>query len=215
MNVTNIGDDVIPKPGEGKDRLDLIFARQFELLHKYHPIEKANGLSQTDDVPVSLHDRFGQARLKDFAWRVTEELAEALEAFEHNNYVHFIEELADGYHFLTELSILTGLTADAISPSRTIDKLDDVFVLSPDFINPQKGAWAVTQSLGLAMNCLKCKPWKQTHLLTDVSKFKGLIVDAHINYAGLCRVAGMTPGDLFAIYFKKSEVNNWRMRTGY
>jgi hypothetical protein len=61
------------------DRLISIFDRQKELMTKYHDIEKNIGLMQTEDCPVNLHDKRGQARLKDFAWRTTEEIAEAME----------------------------------------------------------------------------------------------------------------------------------------
>jgi hypothetical protein len=71
------------------DRLISIFGRQKELMNKYHDIEKNIGLMQTEDCPVNLHDKRGQARLKDFAWRTTEEIAEAMET------LPMIHELAD------------------------------------------------------------------------------------------------------------------------
>ena len=49
---------------------------------KYEHIEEANGMLETKDVPVDIDSRKGQARLKNFAWRFTEELAEALEPTE-------------------------------------------------------------------------------------------------------------------------------------
>lgn len=61
-------------------KLIAIFNRQEELMEKYHHIEAKSGLCQTEDCPVNLHDMRGQARLKDFSWRVTEEVAEAMEA---------------------------------------------------------------------------------------------------------------------------------------
>lgn len=60
-------------------KLEAIFNRQKELMEKYHHIEAKSGLCQTSDCPVNLDDKRGQARLKDFAWRATEEVAEALE----------------------------------------------------------------------------------------------------------------------------------------
>ena len=58
-----------------------IFNRQKELMAKYEGIEAKNGLLETPDVPVDIDSYKGQARLKNFAWRVTEELTEALERF--------------------------------------------------------------------------------------------------------------------------------------
>ena len=62
------------------DLLQAIFNRQKSLMGKYHDIELKSGLLQTEDCPVNLDDKRGQARIKDFSWRVTEELGEALDA---------------------------------------------------------------------------------------------------------------------------------------
>ena len=105
------------------DKLDLIFSRQRELMEKYHEIEKANGLLQTEDVPVNIHDAAGQARLKDFAWRVTEELGEAMNTLKNKPWkqsqmltdeTHYLEEIADAFHFFIELCILSGLDAQSL-----------------------------------------------------------------------------------------------------
>ena len=86
------------------DKLDAIFARQRELMEKYHDIEKAKGLLQTEDIPVNIDDHLGQARLKDFAWRVTEELGEAMNCLKNKPWkqtqmetdrTHYEEEIID------------------------------------------------------------------------------------------------------------------------
>jgi len=124
------------------DMLKLIFQRQKELMEKYHPIEKSNGLLITEDCPVDLDDKKGQQRIKDFAWRVTEELGEA-------------------------------------------------------------------------MNCLKNKPWKQTHMETDKEHFNEEIADAFHFFIELCILIGWDAEDLFNYYFRKSEVNKFRQRSNY
>ena len=124
------------------DMLCSIFRRQMELMKKYHPIEKSNGLLITEDVPVDLDDKLGQQRLKDFAWRVTEELGEA-------------------------------------------------------------------------MNCLKNKPWKQTHMETDKEHFYEEIADAFHFFIELCIIAGLDAEKLYDLYFRKSEVNKFRQRSKY
>lgn len=102
------------------DRLGLIFTRQLELMEKYHPIEKANGLLVTEDVPIDLHSHKGQHRLKDFAWRITEELGEAMSCLKNKPWKatpmdtdidHYKEEIADAFHFFVELCILSGIGA--------------------------------------------------------------------------------------------------------
>ena len=124
------------------DMLEMIFKRQKELMKKYEKIEDDNGLLQTSFVPVDLNDRFGQARLKDFAWRITEELGEA-------------------------------------------------------------------------MNCLKNKPWKQTHMMTDATHYCEEIVDAFHFFIELCILSGFDAIDLTEMYLKKSQVNKFRQRSKY
>ena len=102
------------------DMLEEIFTRQNELLKKYHEIEGKNGLLLTKDVPVNVNDSKGQARLKDFAWRITEELGEAMNCLKNKPWkqtqmltdeAHYQEELADAFHFFVELLILSGVDA--------------------------------------------------------------------------------------------------------
>jgi len=109
---------------------------------KYEGIEDSNGLLQTRDVPVDLDDRKGQARLKDFAWRVTEEIGEA-------------------------------------------------------------------------MNCLKNRPWKQTHMLTDREHYEEELADAFHFFVELCILSGIDSGKLFDLYTRKSQVNQFRQRSQY
>ena len=111
MNVDDIKGDVIPTDFSKLDRLDLIFMRQHALMAKYIPIEVANDLCHTTDCPVDLNDKFGQARLKDFFWRTTEELTESCEANRIHPELrnHVLEELADALHFLVETNLLAGI----------------------------------------------------------------------------------------------------------
>ena len=127
MNVNDIKDDVIPTPTEDRDMLDLIFERQHALSQKYIPVEKANGLLQTELFPGDLDDRFSQSRMKDFAWRVQEELYEALDALiiHKDNHVHFIEEMIDALHFYTELCLFCGYTSKDVKEFFAIPQGDD------------------------------------------------------------------------------------------
>jgi hypothetical protein len=125
-----------------KDMLQSIFDKQGKLMIKYHDIEKESGLLQTEDCPVNINDNKGQSRLKDFAWRITEELGEA-------------------------------------------------------------------------MNCLKNKPWKQTHMITDETHYQEELIDALHFFVELLILSGMTAEDVYRMYCKKSEVNKFRQRSKY
>jgi len=112
--------DVTLKKKRG-DKLDLIFKRQNELLKKYHDIEKKNDIWVPDKLPLDLNDCRSQYRIKDFLWRITEELGEAGNCLKNKPWKvtqietdqeHFVEELMDAVHFLIELLIMIGLSAD-------------------------------------------------------------------------------------------------------
>ncbi len=105
------------------DMLKAIFEHQHKLAVKFNEIEDRNGLLICKDIPVNLHDRFGQDRLKSFAWRVTEELAEAMgclknRAWKLTHYQtdedHYYEEIIDALHFFVELMILSGFTPESV-----------------------------------------------------------------------------------------------------
>ena len=63
MNITHVEAELT-----SDDKLRGIFVKQKSLMGKYHDIELRSGLLQTEDVPVNINDKRGQARIKDFAW---------------------------------------------------------------------------------------------------------------------------------------------------
>lgn len=216
------------------DRLIHIFNRQKELMKKYHLIEKKNGLIITEDVPVNLNDPKGQARLKDFAWRITEELGEALEALDKHPNIedHYNEEIADALHFLTEFTILAGLgPEDLVENLRCNDPknylvtlyncarkkvLEDPYVViyrSYDNLTYLTGH--IIEKLAMTCNTLKQKPWKQTHMLTDIKLFKWCLKFTWIAFIELCIAADIDKEKLFELYLGKNKVNKFRIRSKY
>lgn len=205
------------------DLLKAIFDRQKSLMGKYHDIELRSGLLQTEDCPVNLDDKRGQARIKDFAWRVTEELGEALDAKAHQD--HYQEELIDGLHFLTELTILAGKDYDTIIsdhiPKYHEDHLQDL-VCNGKFLIEDRGRadiefWVskFIESLAMMCNCLKNKPWKQSMMKTDREAFYSRLTDAWCCYTTILVASGMSGRDIANIYLKKSQVNKFRIRSAY
>lgn len=205
------------------DKLQAIFNRQKSLMGKYHYIELKSGLLQTEDCPVNLDDKRGQARIKDFSWRVTEELGEALDA--RSNKDHYQEELIDGLHFLTELTILAGKDYDTILPKGVAlyreDHLEDLVANALEVID-RYGQNSLEfyvakfiENLGMMCNCLKNKPWKQSMMKTDQEAFYNRLAEVWVVYITILVVSGMNAQDIADIYLKKSQVNQFRQRSNY
>ena len=204
------------------DKLQAIFTRQKSLMDKYHDIELKSGLMQTEDCPINLDDKRGQARIKDFSWRVTEELGEALDAKATKD--HYQEELIDGLHFLTELTILAGKDYHNLLPEGTAlyskDRLEDLVENAKECIS-QNGDnlnyWVskFIENLGMMCNCLKNKPWKQSMMKTDRNAFYGRLAEVWVLYITLLVVSGMDADSIVTTYLKKSQVNRFRQRSNY
>jgi hypothetical protein len=198
---------------------ELIFAKQHLLAKQYVEIESKNGLRWDTAMPLNLNSAKAQAQLKDFAWRVTEELGESLEAWfeseaESNrdlseHLIHSKEELADGLHFLVEYGILINFPLSKLKEidllqlkNKNFQALFDEKVV--DFIL----TWGITQ------NCLKNKPWKQTQYETDKTKLSELYYRSYINYFRIM-LHSMTPLEILNYYFRKSKVNDFRIKSKY
>lgn len=211
------------------DYLEAIFVRQNELIHKYHQLEENNvghKLPFADrEHPFDLNDPASQLRLKDFAWRVTEEIAEATECQAAEDQTHFLEELIDALHFLAEMTIYCGITPDHIINRviawdslaiRNGDRLKDCFSMrSPECFSLRELAWGVVESIGKAMNQLKNKPWKNTHMLTDKERFKNLMLEAWICFIWLLQEADLDAEKTIIFYLNKNAVNQFRIRSNY
>ncbi len=194
---------------------------QGSLMDKYLGIEQKNGLQIPTSAPIfSLDDARTQWRIKDMFWRTLEEVAEAVENGAPGNawrtqwdtnvdVRHFFEELADALHFMAEASIL----AEGYVPPD--------YIWEPDEDGPKYGSRILedvglfTKSLGLTANTLKNKPWKNSHMATDKTKFTVNFELAWACMADLFTQYGATPQDVWAWYTRKHQVNQFRQRTNY
>lgn len=207
----------------GKDKLTKIFDKQRSLMKKYEIIESDNGLLQTNKVPVAIDTREGQARLKDFCWRITEEMAEALHALENETHEAFMEEIADVLHFLTEFSILSNLEPWTLAvderKSAETDTLDILFEDHIDYYHRKellhKLALDFIKDLGMTANCLKNKPWKRSFKDTDLDKYFVYLEWTWRSFIKFAAAAGFDSRLLHEAYFNKNAINQHRQATGY
>ena len=210
MNITHA-----KKEKTNKESLRAIFDRQKELMEKYHDIEFKSGLMQTEDCPVNLDDKRGQARIKDFAWRITEEVGEALDAITNESgesaLLHFHEELVDGLHFLTEMTILTGYDLPEYTTLKDLieeGSYRDSYTLN-DLVSDH------VMYLGMMCNCLKNKPWKQSMMKTNKENFYKHLKLVWSNYVAILTSQDLTEEEITDLYLRKSQVNQFRQRSNY
>ena len=210
MNITHA-----KKEKTNKESLRAIFDRQKELMEKYHDIEFKSGLMQTEDCPVNLDDKRGQARIKDCAWRITEEIGEALDAIENESgesaLLHFHEELVDGLHFLTEMTILTGYDLPEYTTLKDLieeGSYRDCYSLN-DLVSDH------VCYLGMMCNCLKNKPWKQSMMKTNKENFYKHLKLVWSNYIAILTSQDLTEEEITDLYLRKSQVNQFRQRSNY
>jgi hypothetical protein len=190
--------------------LKAIFDRQGELMEEYKGIE---GLP---DWPLFIDNPEHQVWIKDFLWRVVEELAESVEASWDANLEHQKEEVVDSLHFAAELFLLTGK-----EPPTWV--LEDIVEAARDSLPLEQGMdssyhAAVHDTIitcGLIGNTLKNKRWKKSLVPTDIHKFDILL---HTMFNNLIKVfvsLGCDSEEIYNLYFKKSEKNKSRIKSNY
>ena len=225
-------DDVTQVEVPSGSLLPLIFAKQRELMAEYEEIEAKMGVP-VPKAPWHIDNVLVQYRIKDMFWRTVEEVAEALEVIPSFEYWrerwakdsvlrHFFEELADALHFLVEATILArpagyenddslweeaqfGCAATLDSWPYAMTNSQRVQVLASKFV------W----QLGLAANCLKNKPWKQTQMETDVTRFAANLQAAWLRFFHIWQGVGASLEMLYILYHKKHAVNVFRQGSKY
>jgi len=225
-NVLNFTVDKYPN-----DLLADIFNHQHELAIKYLPIEKSNGLCLYDIIPADIDDPKAQAKIKDMSWRAIEEVAEAIEAFDKGEQIHFLEELADALHFLIEKYLLCDFypyhanSCSRYFPTQNMKPTGDLAswfhdigpVIPKETRRPElyMAAAEYMVASGLTCNCLKNKPWKQSHVLTDERYFREKLIEEFRAFIKLCFIAGLDDIALYAMYLRKYQVNEFRQKSNY
>jgi len=222
MNIDDVAMDSIVMPKTTV--VAAIFEHQHDLTMKYKDIEKKNG-ANFPVPPWNIDDKFVQWRLKDLFWRVTEELAEALDGGGFRGMAnwekrwnddadvrHFFEELADALHFLVEASLVGGLEPVDIQEYWEADIDAGGSTSSSDI---QKSCADIVWAIGLAANCLKNKPWKLTQMPTDKPAFNRHMMDAWCEFIDLWEGLGCSQEFVYKLYFRKNAVNQFRQRSNY
>jgi len=179
-------------------------------------------------APWMLDSAEHQIWIKDFFWRVTEELTEAIEYLEKGSDYKdplFIEEMSDALHFLVEPLVMLGVepndavfnfAGDADSVSFMEAPIAIKFVTKSEREAFHIALMRVIFHLGVSANCLKNKKWKKTHTRTDTMKFYFHYREAwRIFIYTLRMLCKYSHQDIYELYHKKAIVNKFRQDTNY
>lgn len=230
MNMSDL--NAVTPPAQPALVMHAIFEHQSKLMTKYDEIEAANGF-MVPHAPYNLNDKFVQERVKALAWRTTEEMAEAIaelrwltpatlktwkDEWDRSVTVrNMFEEWSDVLHFLTELSIIAGITPEMVND---ISDYFNTGVCRP--LNPAHTRQTVEQmcgnvvwAMGMACNCLKNKPWKMKQVITDEVKFKNTLLTAWLSFGDLFSSFDMPLHYTWAMYLMKNQVNQSRQASAY
>lgn len=79
----------------------------------------------------------------------------------------------------------------------------------------RKQLWDITYSFNIARNMLKNKPWKQTEMMTDQTRFQHQLMEGVLHFFRYMDFIGMTSESIFTIYFKKNLINQFRIKSKY
>lgn len=186
-----------------------IFKRHHELMIEFESVEEKNGLLLHNSIPVDLNSKKGQASIRTTAWRITEEVCEAIQADYRLDRPAFREEVADILSFLIELMILCGITAEEVSESISGYRLSDMTVIESDKDN----AWLdFILELGVTMNLLKNKPWslRDRPLRATESFHKGML-RVFRRFIQAAKNNKISVEDLMESYIAKNLINHDRL----
>jgi hypothetical protein len=170
------------------------------------------------DFPMDIQTKETQIWIKDFMWRVTEELMEAYEAKVNGEEEHYLEELSDALHFYMEIFVLLDYKPKALKSDDFLKTLIHSFIMD-QIIQPfevsNKIFWCVFH-LGIAANFLRNKKWKVTQVFVDEKQFYQELVEGLTHLLTLIIDAGVDSKiGLLNLYYKKFQVNQFRQRSKY
>ena len=190
-----------------------IFKKQSELLKKYKIIEQQNKIPTIDKFDPDSH--LAQYKLKDYFWRITEELGEFYLQYEKsNNSPETLEELSDVIHFLAETTIYLSTYFKDLKKS----VIQQFKKFKPnnyaiDFLTFRM----ILKLTEIADKYLKNKPWKQTPIkLTkqQLKNFKNEFLEVW-NYLFLLISNLYDIKKIEDLYFKKALKNDERINSKY
>ena len=75
--------------------------------------------------------------------------------------------------------------------------------------------WDVTYHLNLSRNFLRNKPWKQSQVFVNEQGYQEEVISSFLRFMGVFSFFNISDSEVFYLYFKKNQVNQFRIRSKY
>ena len=206
---------------EKPDQLWEIFDAQEKLLRSLAPIYEHNGFDIKNGFPFHLDQRHSQEEFRLLAWRISEEVYEALEEIDKGDTELYREEVADVLHFFAELAIVCGVSSVEVATGGDANLLlpdgGDYLAASFDRVNMYPLRLSAQQAWGLFLTSLahlmmefRNRPWRTDFRPSDPARIKHFLGVTWFSFVTACSVTGMNSRLLHHHYFLKQQTNQKR-----
>lgn len=190
-----------------------IYEQHKKMFYKFMELE---GIPNWKEYNFSIDTAADQSIFKDVLQiRFIEELTEATTSGTVLD--HFEEEIIDSFNFL--LSSLVALDKELPELPRWKDrkrnklKLWWILRFRRNKLNAE--TYKVVEKVGLLTNLLKSRPWAQNQLLVDSLLFNRRLIDLWVQFNHYINWLGIDLATLYRLWYQKSQINYFRLKTGY
>jgi predicted house-cleaning noncanonical NTP pyrophosphatase (MazG superfamily) len=207
------------------DHLAEIFDAQEKLLRSLAPIYEHNEFELKNLFPFSLDARHAQEEFRLLAWRITEEVYEALQEYDRGpvrNEDKYREEVADVMHFFAELAIICGFSSTQVATGGEAGMLlngADYLVLSFERVQLYPLNLSTHQAWGMFLTTLahlmmefRQRPWRTDDRKTNTEELLKKFALCWFAFCTACACTGISPRILHFHYFEKQKTNHERKR---
>lgn len=174
--------------------------------------EKIEGIDNWKEYDFSIDCAEDQMKFKDMMQiRFIEELTEAADAIvSEHNYDHFLEEIADALNFFLSGYIMLGKDINDLpeiiltNHKITLNNINEISELF----------FPVIYRVGKLCNLLKNRPWSQSNYLCSLTDFNRELINLWNEFWNMINCI-CNESDILDIFWRKIEVNKFRIKTGY
>lgn len=190
-----------------------IYNQHKKMFYKFMELE---GISNWKEYNFSIDTAADQTIFKDVLQiRFIEELTEATTSGCIID--HFEEEIIDSFNFLLSGLVALDMKLEDLPEwkDRKRNKLKLWFILKYRRNKLNGETYKVVEKVGLLTNLLKSRPWAQNQLLVDSMMFNKRLVDLWVQFNEYINWLGIDLDTLYKLWYQKSEINYFRLKTGY